>query len=407
MIEASLIDRDRPDTASMAGRGLVLLVVLGVVAGLLLAAGRGAFSDAIAVTAHVDDAGGALTPGADVKLDGVIVGSVTSVDAATGADEEGLVEIAIDLTGRAAPGVSRDVTARVLPATVFGTTYVDLLQADPDGEPIAAGQVVEQDRSTETLELQDTLDSTERILSSVEPAELSVTLGALADALDGRGEDLGQTIETLGSYLEKLEPEVPLLREDLRLLAQNMQTLADVAPDLLDASSDAMVTARTLTEERAQLTALIAGGNALVGEADAVLTEVEEPFVRALAQSAEVVQAMYDEREGFPRSLTSFIDFAAAQATTFEDGSFMATDVHIKVAEGRTYPREDCPRYGSLSGPRCSGDGTTSGTSSGTGADPDAALVAELRSVLASLEDVDPQGVGALLARPYLDGGGR
>ena len=55
---------------------LILMVVLALVAAGLLAWGRGMFSDDVRVSAQVDDIGGALAAGADVKVRGVIVGQI-------------------------------------------------------------------------------------------------------------------------------------------------------------------------------------------------------------------------------------------------------------------------------------------------------------------------------------------
>ena len=55
------------------------------------------------------------------------------------------------------------------------------------------------------------------LLRTVQPAELNKTLNALATALEGRGEQLGENLETLDGYLKRLNPQIPALVEDLRL----------------------------------------------------------------------------------------------------------------------------------------------------------------------------------------------
>ncbi|MCR4514777.1 MCE family protein [Aeromicrobium sp. 50.2.37] len=409
-MDLTTIDPDDPGRAVLVRRGLVLVVLLVLVGAALAAVSRGALADDTTAHALVDDAGGSLVPGSDVKLDGVIVGRVTSitqepVTTADGGDPSVRIDLRID--ERHARGVPAQVTARVLPATVFGTTYVDLVRPRSERGALRAGSAIEQARDAETLELQDTLDSSYRILTAVEPAELSATLGALATALDGRGEQLGGTIETVSGYLGRLEPRLPLLREDLQLFAQNMTTLAETSPQLLDATRNALVTSRTIVQKRAQLTTLISGSNALVGEGRRALDAVGDPFVEALDGAAVVVDAMYDERAGLPDSFTSFVDFAAKQAETFSQGSYMSTNVFIKTGDDAPYTASDCPTYGTARGPRCGGSpgSTDSGTSAAT--PDDDALVAELRGMLDALEAAPQGGVAELLGRPYLEGGDR
>ena len=68
------------------------------------------------------------------------------------------------------------------------------------------------------------------LLRTVQPAELNYTLNALATALEGRGDKIGQSLVTLDSYLKRLNPQIPALIDDLKLLATVSDTYADVMP---------------------------------------------------------------------------------------------------------------------------------------------------------------------------------
>ncbi len=163
----------------MLRRGVTAIVVLALAGALVMAWTRGTFDDTVTVVAVVDDAGGSLTPGADVKSRGVIVGRTSDLSLSA----EG-VRLRLVLDAGDARRIPRDAVARILPATVFGTSYVDLVA--PDGAVTASlreGQVVDQDRSSRTLELQTTLDSLYRVVTAVKPAELSTTLAAVSSAL--------------------------------------------------------------------------------------------------------------------------------------------------------------------------------------------------------------------------------
>ena len=70
------------------------------------------------------------------------------------------------------------------------------------------------------------------LLRAVQPADLNTTLNAVATALEGRGERLGQNLETLDDYLNRFNPEIPALIEDLRLTARVSDTYADVLPEI-------------------------------------------------------------------------------------------------------------------------------------------------------------------------------
>ena len=87
-----------PGVATLAARGVVLLVALVLVVAGLVLVGRGTFTDSVDAVVLVDDAGGSLTSGADVKYHGVIVGQVTSLTRA-GSGPGVRVAIFINLLG--------------------------------------------------------------------------------------------------------------------------------------------------------------------------------------------------------------------------------------------------------------------------------------------------------------------
>ena len=95
------------------------------------------------------------------------------------------------------------------------------------------------------------------LLRTVEPAELNQTLNALATALEGRGDQIGQNLETVDSYLKRLNPQIPALVEDLRLTASVSDTYADVLPQVGDILHNTVTTTGTLETREARLHQLL------------------------------------------------------------------------------------------------------------------------------------------------------
>jgi phospholipid/cholesterol/gamma-HCH transport system substrate-binding protein len=395
MTQAQLIDRNLTDRSNLVRRAIVMLVIAVLFGCLVLAYGRGMFSDRVKLSAVIDDAGGALTVGSDVKSRGVILGEVTSISSA-----KDKVRIGMTLDGDEARRVPRDVQARVLAATVFGTTSIDLVVPEGAGASatgLQAGQVIQQDRSTRTLELQDTLDSTDRVLTAIEPAKLATTLASIANAVRGRGTELGGSLRTLEAYLQRLEPNLPLLQEDLRLAAVSVRALADASPDLLAATDNSLTTTRTIQAKRHELAATLTGSQRLVKTADRFLREEKKQIIVTLANAATTFDALFDHRSGLAGGFRSFVTFAERGSQGFADGPFLHTDVYIKVGGAVPYTAADCPRYGSASGDNCAGGGSSSkqsatdatpsgGASGGTGqTDPDAGLLGKIDGLLGQL----------------------
>ncbi len=380
-----MIDRNLRNRSALARRAVVALIVLALAGAVLVGFGRGMFANTMRVTAVVDDAGGSLTPGSDVKARGVIVGKVDSISGSA----EG-VRVALVLDGDEATRISRDVRARVLPATVFGTTFVDLVPEASGPTGLVAGQEIAQDTSSSTLELQDSLDSTNRVLSAVHPAELATTLSSIAGALRGRGTQIGETIETLEAYLARLEPHLPLVQEVLRLAAIDLRVLADTSPDLLAATDNGLTTTRTIVAKRKQLVTSLRDARALVVRADTFLKAEQQHIIDLLADAATVVSAMHDERTGLAGGFRAFVAFAREGSKAFSDGPWLASSTYIKSGGIRDYTAADCPRFGSAKGDNCGG-GTASSSSSGSAApsssatDPDSGLLGRINGLLADL----------------------
>ncbi len=327
----------------MALRGAAVLLVLGL---LLTAAGlrvSGSVGGDPQVAALVTDAGGALRPGSDVKLRGVVVGRVEEVVRDPGGDVRVRMRVREDDLDRI-PG---NVVARILPATVFGTTYVDLaLPGAPAEQPLRPGDTVPADTGRETLELQQALDDIDRLVTALGPAELASAIGSVADALDGRGAQVGRILDTLDAYLARLEPLLPVLRSDLAVLADALDVVDRVAPDLLGAAQDGRTTLRTIADQQEQLSDLLTSGTGLADRAGALLGENREPLVQWLDASARTIRAVHDEREaGISGAIATNLGLAETIRSAVREG-FIQVDAALRLNAPPYYTEAERPEYG-------------------------------------------------------------
>ena len=103
-------------------------------------------------------------------------------------------------------------------------------------------------------EVEQVLSDLYPLLRTVQPAELNMTLNALATALEGRGDQLGENLETVDSYLKRLNPQIPALVEDLRLTAAGLRHLRRrAAPDRARSCDNTVTTTGTLEDREAKL----------------------------------------------------------------------------------------------------------------------------------------------------------
>ncbi len=336
-----------------AKRGLVVVLGTALALGLLFLRSSGTFGGPMHVQARLADAGGSLGKSADVKVRGVIVGSVSGIESSP----EGTgVRVKINIPAENLDRVPANVVARILPATVFGTSFVDLTtHGKPSSDALPAGAVIPADKTQGTLELQQALDDIDTLVKAVGPAELASAIGSVAQALDGRGEQIGSTIEQANGYLAKINPKMPLVRADLRKLVTNLELVRDVAPDLLRATDDAMVTARTVVAEKAALATLISGGTALTSRANDFVRANQADLVRFVDNSALLLDVVYRNRElGITQSILTNRMLAAKLSTVAKHG-YLDTAVRIVLQSPSYYTAADCPRFGSARGNNCSG----------------------------------------------------
>jgi len=342
-----------PSRRAMALRGLLVIGVGAAGVGLAAAQSTGRVGADPEVVALVRDAGGSLAEGADVKSDGVVVGRVARVQRA---DEPGpggaTVEVVLRIEEDRLDDLPAGVVARILPATVFGTSYVDLVPAPgsgggADGDRLEAGDVVPPDLGQRTLELQQALDDIDGLVAALGPAELNAALGAAATALDGRGEQIGSLVDRLDAYLAALEPSLPVLQEDVALLADAAALLRRNAPGLLATVEDLLVTARTVVEQRDDLVAVLAGGTALAEDGSRLLALNARTLERFLEGTVVLVDALHDNRVAAIREAALANSAAAAAVrTVLGEGDFALTKIRTGLDVPDYYGPEDRPTFG-------------------------------------------------------------
>jgi virulence factor Mce-like protein len=347
-------DGREPDSQTLLARGVIFLVVIGVVVVGLISIGRGSLSDRVETVAQLESAGGSLIKNADVKYDGLVVGRVSSLKKGSGPDTNPGVDLKLFIDGDKADDIPENVTARVVPASIFGTSYVDLVAPKaPKGE-LTADTRIKQDTSTETLELQTVLDGLDRVVDALGPAELSSMLEGLASALDGKGEQIGQTMEQVDSYLGKLNPSLPLVTENLSLLAGNLETFEQYAPDLFQATENALVAARTLIRNEDNFHKLVGTGSQVLSSTTSLLNTNEKALVDTLMHTAIVVDALHDGRKGLVDGILEVGTLARNFTSVIQNGAMLRVDGTVKLT-GRpnNYGPQHCPNYGGVRGRGC------------------------------------------------------
>ena len=198
-----------------------------------------AFVDYDAVTLKTDTTGVNLPQNADIKLRGVIVGEVRKVE-----PDGSNVKLLLAMNPKLIKDVPKEVTAQLIPKTLFGEKYVSLIPpTDPSGQHLKAGDTIT--KADVPIEVETLLNDLYPLLDAVDPANLSYTLSAVSSALEGRGTQLGDTLVQANSLLQKTNPDVPELVDDLIKLGTVADGYADAMPALGDLLRNTVTTSNT------------------------------------------------------------------------------------------------------------------------------------------------------------------
>ncbi|WP_439378256.1 MCE family protein [Amycolatopsis lexingtonensis] len=332
--------------------GLAFLLVAALFIAFTLAVYNKAFTPVTLVKLETDRVGSQLRTGGDVKVRGMLVGEVRSV-LAKGDHAE--LELALDPDKTHV--IPKNVSARLLPKTLFGERYVALQLPETSEGAIKAGDVIPQDRSSAAIELQQVLDDVMPLLQAVQPEKLSSTLTAVSTALEGRGKQLGQTLVQLSDYLGKLNPSLPDVKADITGLANVAHTYDKAAPDLLEALSDLTTTTRTIVDQRAQLSDLYATVTAASVDLTNFLQVNKDNLIRlttAIQPTLDVVAKYAPEYPCLMRQLAESVpraELAFGKGTAHPEVSRVT--IEFAASRGKYLPGVDEPKYEDKRGPRC------------------------------------------------------
>ncbi|GGR25273.1 ABC transporter substrate-binding protein [Streptomyces aurantiogriseus] len=372
--------------------GIAFVAVLALLLSLSVAVYRQAFTPVVRITLEADSLGNQLDPRADVKLRGLLVGEVRSVRAD---GEKAVLDLA--LKPEYVASIPSDVHARLLPKTLFGEKYVDLVapRGSSGTRPLRAGDVITQDRTRVGMELQQLMNDLLPLLRTVEPGKLNSTLSAFATALEGRGDRIGDNLTRVEGYLRRLNPHLPSLKEDIARFADVAEVYGDAAPDLMRILRNTVTTSRTLVEKKDRLAAALRTTAAVAGTTEDFLAENGDRLITLGRVSRPTLELFARYSPEYPCLLDGLVRQEEASEEAFRGGRMRITLEVVRAQ--RAYEPGEEPYYGERSGPDCRGlpdppvpgpkprlnDGTSSGGSDGAlpGGVPVSATEAEQRAV--------------------------
>jgi virulence factor Mce-like protein len=320
-------------------------VLIGIVFAVAVGLFQGSFTKSVPITVVSPRAGLVMNPDAKVKMRGVEVGKVASIDVRP----NGQAVLNLAMQPSQMHLIPANVLVDIASTTVFGAKFVELVPpAEPSAQPLRAGQVLEGKHVT--VEINTVFQQLTSLLSTIDPAKLNETLGAIASAVNGRGHKIGQMLSDLDAFLATEEPSLPALSHDLEVFPAVSNAYADAAPNLLATADNAVRISKSIVDEQQNLDAFLISsigladmGNDVVGGNRQALTDVLSLLVPTTDVLNEYHQALWC---GISGSLVSL------HAPNLPE-PMIKVAVYLGLgAERYRYP-SNLPKVAATGGPQC------------------------------------------------------
>ncbi len=325
--------------------GLVTVAVIAAIVAVAVGLFQGSFTESVPVTVLSSRAGLVMNQDAKVKMRGVQVGKVDSIESRP--NGQAVLHLAMDPSDLHL--IPANVLVDITAPTVFGAKFVELVPpAEPSAQFLHAGQVL--DSQHVTVEANTVFQHLTAVLGTLDPAKLNETLGAIGQALSGRGEKIGQAFSDLDSFLAKFDPSLPALSHDIAVSAPVFNAYADASADLVRTVENSVKISQTIVDEQHNLDALLVSaigladvGNDVLSANRKGLTDVFHLLVPTTNLTNEYNKALWC---GF--------------AGLAQDGKFPPlSEPSINIIAGLTFGAEryryptNLPKVAATGGPQC------------------------------------------------------
>jgi phospholipid/cholesterol/gamma-HCH transport system substrate-binding protein len=310
--------------AGIAGAAGVAALVLVVV----LATAAGGSNGGYTVRAIFDDAGN-LIPGENVKIDGVKVGTVSTVTPTP----EAKAAVVLKIENPGFQNFRDDASCEIRPQSLIGEKYVDCLptQQRVEGTPLppplkkiaggkeGAGEYLLPVQNTSSPVDVDLLGDIQRL---PERERFTLILNELGAGLAGRGSDLNEVVKRANPALRELDRVLEILANENHVLAKlavdSDQALAPLAK-VRGRVADFIVQANTVAQAGAATRGSLARNLALF-----------PPFLEQLGPALERVQRFAEQTTptfanlevaapGIDKAFTSLPAFGKSNEKFFEN----------------------------------------------------------------------------------------
>ncbi len=269
------------------------------------------------ITVEFARAGLNVRPGDEVRVRGVPVGTISSIEI----DRDTYTASYTLAVDPDAP-IAADTTAALVPKTLFGDKYVELEGAPADAEHLADGAHIPLERTSAPSEVQEVLDRLEPVLAEVDPVTFANVIASTAEGLDGAGADIASLVDALPDALATITANQQDLGRIFRAVPGIAGTLEQRAGQLVQVAESFGTLATTIDEHEDELSRFVASTAELSTRAAELLTTERDRLTRILDDGFTVVDLVAEQPEAVPTLLKATPIFVNGLAAATSAGYF-------------------------------------------------------------------------------------
>lgn len=255
-------------------------------------------------TAQFKDVAG-LRVGDDVRVAGVRVGRVADIEPTTdGAD----VEIDVD---RQQPLTTRTkVVMRY--ANLIGQRYLSMVQDQPGGTALKAGDKITVERTSAGFDLTELLNGFRPLFEALKPEDVNKLSTSLVKVLQGEGGTVEGLLAQTAQLTNTIADRDKVIDDVLVNLTPVLENLAGQGTELRSTIVELKALMQGLAADRKAIGASITGVSQLINDTNDLLAEARQPSVRAVNRFRRTMEEFVGSKSEFVGALRAFDDAVGA-----------------------------------------------------------------------------------------------
>ncbi|GAB3021253.1 MCE family protein [Mycobacterium bourgelatii] len=327
---------------------LILLGVIGAVVLVTAVSFNGTLRSYVPVTLTADRSGLVMDTGAKVMMRGVQVGRVSQIG-----NDKNTARLQLEIDPDQIPYIPANVEARISATTAFGAKFVDLVMPhDPSAARLSAGTVLHS--KNVSTEINTVFENVVDLLGKIDPLKLNAVLTALADAVRGQGERIGEATTDLNQVLQALNARTETMRHNWQSLQTFGDTYDAAAEDILTILNAASTTSTTVVNHATELDSLLLNVIGLANSGTTLLGQSRDNLVATvniLEPTTNLLHKYAPEYTCFLQGAKWYLDNGGYSAWGGADGRTLQLDVALLLGNDPYVFPDNLPIVAAKGGP--------------------------------------------------------